>query len=128
MRIFFGAVLAMIMMSGGVLRAAGTGDSFLTVGATYYLGTFKDAPIPFQNTGEASTATVKIVQYGNAQWYWVEFDEYHFPSKDKTGYVTIFKNRTWVNFAQVTTVSLGAETDYTRTYPQGFKIVPYQGP
>jgi len=128
MRILLGLVLMVVLMSGGALRAAGTGNSFLTVGETYYVGALKDAPLPFLNSGNSSTATVKIIQFGNAQWYWVEFDEYHFPTKDKLGTVTIFKNRTWLNFAQATTVSPGTETDYAHTYPQGFKIVPYSGP
>jgi hypothetical protein len=126
MRIVLLLALAFGLACGGNLLASDQ-DTFLKVGNIYYVWASKDAPVPFQNSGEASTATVKIILYGTNQWCWVEFDEYHISTKDPTKPVEIYKNRTWLNFAQVTAVSPGYEVDYAKTYTQGFKVVPYSG-
>jgi len=127
MRLFSGLALALVLIGSGCLRAADE-DTFLKAGATYYLWADKDAPVPFQEThsGTGSTATVKIIQYGTNQWYWVEFDVYQFPT-EKTAAVTIYKKRRWLNFAQTLAVEPGDETNYAAMYPQGYKIVPYDG-
>ncbi len=126
MRAIIGLVLA-LFLAGGSLRASDP-NTFLKVGATYYIWAAKDAPIPFQEThsGAGSTATVKIIQYGTNQWYWVEFDVYQVPP-EKTAAVTIYKKRRWLNFAQALALEPGDETNYAAMYPQGYKIVPYDG-
>jgi hypothetical protein len=124
MRAILGLVLA-LFLTGGLLRAAGEGD-FIKPGATYYIWTGAGAPVPFQAThsGNGSTATVKIIQEGKGQWYWVEFDADEVPT---SGTVTIYKKRRWVNFAQVLGLELAEDPNYQQMFPQGFKVVPYDG-
>jgi hypothetical protein len=127
MRLLTSLVVALALAAATNLRASDE-DTFIKAGGIYYAWAAKDAPRPFanSNSGDGSTATLKIIQYGTNQWYWVEFDEYHFPPNQNAA-VTIYKKRRWVNFAQVTAVVPGEETNYSATYPQGFKIVPYDG-
>jgi hypothetical protein len=126
MRAILGLVLG-LLIAGSAARAGDDGD-FIKIGATYYIWTLAGAPIPFEAThsGNGSTATVKIIQPGKAQWYWVEFDVDDVPP-EKSGTVTIYRKRRWLNFAQALGFELAEETNYAQIYPQGFKIVPYDG-
>jgi hypothetical protein len=125
MRAIPGLILALLLLGGGLVRASDA-DSFLKTGATYYIWAATGSPVPFQAThsGNGSTATVKIIQYGVNQWYWVEFDAVETPAGSPA---LIYKRRRWVNFAQVLGLELADEPNYQQLYPQGFKIVPYDG-
>lgn len=127
MRTFLGFVIALIL-AGGVGHAADE-NSFLKTGALYYAWAAKDSPVPFQPThsGNGSTATVKIIQYGVNQWYWVEYDVFDIPAQ-RSAAVTIYKKRRWLNFAQTLALEPAEEPNYAQMYPQGYKIVPYDGP
>jgi hypothetical protein len=124
MRAIIGLVLA-LFLAGGSLRASDP-NSFLKIGATYYIWAAQGSPVPFQPThsGNGSTATVKIIQYGTNQWYWVEFDVDDVPAN---GTVTIYKHRRWVNFAPILGLELAEDPNYQQMFPQGFKVVPYDG-
>jgi hypothetical protein len=117
------------VMSCAILRAE-TGEPFLKIGASYFVLASKDTPLP-GSTGIGAISndnTLKIIKIGNNQWCWVEYDQPQQPSPvgAKPEPVTIFKVRVWFNFAQATTVTPGGEIDYSRNYPQGFKIIPYK--
>lgn len=126
MRTFLGILLISAVTCCGLLRAEPI-EAFPKVGAWYQVATFTNAPPPFSNCGSDggsySYLDVKIIRHGIDQWYWVEYD---FNQTNKTELVTITKKRLWLNFAQLAVVDHGGEIDYTRTYPQGFKIVPYK--
>jgi len=124
MRAIIGLVLASIL-AGNTLRAADA-NSFLKIGATYFIWAAQGSPVPFQPThsGNGSTATVKIIQYGTNQWYWVEFD---IEDEPKGGSVNIYKHRRWINFAQILGLELADDPNYQQMFPQGYKIVPYDG-
>ncbi len=109
MRAIIGLVLA-LFLAGGSLRASDP-NSFLKVGATYFIWAGAGSPVPFQPThsGNGSTATVKIIQYGTNQWYWVEFDADDVPT---SGTVSIYKHRRWVNFAQILGLELADDPNY----------------
>ncbi len=126
MRAILGLVLGLLIAGSSAARAAGGDGDFIKLGATYYIWTGTGAPVPFQTThsGNGSTATVKIIQEGKGQWYWVEFDADDVPA---SGSVTIYKKRRWVNFAQVLGVELADEPNYQQLFPQGYKIVDYDG-
>ncbi len=127
MRAILGLVLGLLIAGSSAVRAADE-NAFLKIGATYYVWAAPGAPAPFQESqsGKGTTATVKILQYGTNQWYWVEYDVLQIPPA-KSGAVTVYKKRRWLNFAQALSLEPGPEIDYAGLYPQGYKIVPYDG-
>ena len=127
MRAILGLVLGLLIASGSFVRAAQE-DIFLRVGKTYYVWANPGAPSPFQDmpSGKGSTATVKILAYGTNEWCWVEYDVIVVPPA-KSGSVMVYKKRRWMNFAQAISLELGPEIDYAALYPQGYKIIPYDG-
>ncbi len=123
----------MTLAAGPGMARAGTDDAFLKVNSLYVVRAPRGTPLPGKgDVGDnPSGATVRIIQAGMGQWYWVEFDVAHFPTPGgkSTGPVMINKGRAWLNFAHVVYVyPLDGEIDYKLTYPQGFTIVPYSGP
>jgi hypothetical protein len=133
MKIYLGILLLAAIAISGSTRADAE-PLFLKVGNWYTISASTGEPIPISSVGalDFNSGRVKILKVAANQWCWVEYDSVSLPPDvnnrdDFKGQVLIGKERIWLNFARLITVSPTAEPDYQyykKNYAGGVKIEP----